>query len=80
MKYILAFSLLFLAACGEEELDSAGQGEAKYEFLQGNWTSSFFIGNQNYEHRLRLSFGHPNKDELTVFYSCREVSRDGKAC
>ena len=76
MRSILAFSLLLLTACGDEEEQGICAGEAQYEFLQGNWVNTFTAGRSSYQHKLRLTFGDPNKEEASVTYSCADVNGD----
>ena len=71
MKYLMAFTLLFLTACDkDEEGNKLCKGKAKYEFLQGNWVKD--LGDYNGDsYKLRLNFDSPEKEKAWVTFGCK---------
>ena len=71
MKYILAFSLLFLAACDKEETDPLCEGPAKYDLLEGTWVKD--LGSVNgVDYSLQVKFPEPGEEEAEIIYSCED--------
>ena len=69
MKYILAFSLIFLAACDKEETDPLCEGDAKYDFLEGSWVKD--LGSVNgADYSIQIKFPEAGKEEAEIIYSC----------